>query len=304
MYRGLPGFLDAVVPFLREGVAAAEAMLVAVDAAKIDALRDELGVDARAVQFVDMGELGRNPARIIPAWSDFLIRNARPGQASEPRGLRGVGEPVWPGRSSDELVEAHYHEALINRAFADTGDWQLLCPYDTGALDPAVIERARRDHPHVSMDGACRPSAHFTDADTAEGLFDAPLSDPPADHAAMELGPNSIRDLRRCAAPIADDLGLPPQLRGDLELVVSELVTNSVRHGEGRGTLRIWHDQDHVVCEVTDAGQIDDPLVGRRLPLSFEAGGRGLWIVNQLCDLVQLRTSSEATIVRAHLAIG
>ena len=295
MYQGLGGFLDAVVPFLRDGVTRDDAMLVAVDAVKIDALRTELGRDSGAVQFVDMAELGRNPARIIPAWSDFLDRNAGSG-------LRGVGEPIWPGRSSDELVEAHYHEALINRAFADSGAWQLLCPYDVDALDPRVIDQAKRHHPHISTDGACRPSAHFTDVDTAEGLFDAPLSEPPPDHLVMHLGPNSIADLRRCAAPIADELGLAPRLRGDLELVVSELVTNSVRHGGGDGTLRVWRDGSSVVCEVTDEGWVEDPLAGRRLPPRVEAGGRGLWIVNQLCDLVQLRTSASATTVRARLA--
>ncbi|GAA2149300.1 ATP-binding protein [Glycomyces algeriensis] len=50
----------------------------------------------------------------------------------------------------------------------------------------------------------------------------------------------------------------------DLEIAVTELVTNSVLHGGGSGLLRIWTEHDQLVCEVSDAGHISDPLLGRR----------------------------------------
>jgi anti-sigma regulatory factor (Ser/Thr protein kinase) len=56
-----------------------------------------------------------------------------------------------------------------------------------------------------------------------------------------------------------------------------------------------------VVCEVTDAGYFDQPLAGRRRPDADRVGGRGMWLVNQLCDLVQVRTLPEGTVVRMHL---
>jgi len=52
--------------------------------------------------------------------------------------------------------------------------------------------------------------------------------------------------------------------------------------------------------EVTDGGHIDDPLVGRRMPLPLASGGRGVYLVNQLCDLVQIRSSPKGTTVRIH----
>jgi len=45
-----------------------------------------------------------------------------------------------------------------------------------------------------------------------------------------------------------------------------------------------------LICEVHDTGQIADPLAGRRLPSPTAVGGFGLWLVNHLCDLVQVRT--------------
>ena len=64
--------------------------------------------------------------------------------------------------------------------------------------------------------------------------------------------------------------------------------------------LRVWAEDGSLVCEVTDEGVIADPLVGRRRPVLDRAGGRGLWIANQLCDLVQVRSGAAGTTVRLH----
>jgi anti-sigma regulatory factor (Ser/Thr protein kinase) len=61
----------------------------------------------------------------------------------------------------------------------------------------------------------------------------------------------------------------------------------------------VWRDGDALVCEVRDRGQLGDPLAGRR-PTPEQPDGRGLWLVNQLCDLVQLRSSASGTVVRFH----
>jgi hypothetical protein len=114
LYGGIDGFIEATVPFLRAGADGGDAMLVVVDAAKIDALREILGADAPSVTFADMAEVGANPARIIPAWRAFV-------DAHPERRLRGIGEPIWSARSSAELVECERHEALLNVVFAGGG---------------------------------------------------------------------------------------------------------------------------------------------------------------------------------------
>src|SRR5687767_11656569 len=98
LYEGDDGFVDVTAPFLREGIERGEPALVVVSGPKIGMLRDELGADARHVRFAEMGQVGANPARIIPAWQDFL--DDHPGEI-----VRGIGEPIYPVRSPTELDE-------------------------------------------------------------------------------------------------------------------------------------------------------------------------------------------------------
>ena len=65
--------------FVREGGATGEPTLVVVGTRKIARLRDHLDGDAAGVHFADMGDVGSNPARIIPAWRRFVAEYSRLG---------------------------------------------------------------------------------------------------------------------------------------------------------------------------------------------------------------------------------
>jgi anti-sigma regulatory factor (Ser/Thr protein kinase) len=58
------------------------------------------------------------------------------------------------------------------------------------------------------------------------------------------------------------------------------------------------------VVEVEDEGLIEEPLVGRIRPDHTQLSGRGLWLANQLCDLVQIRSGMHGTTVRLHAALA
>ena len=92
-YRGDADFLAGLLPFIRDGLERDEAVVVAEPRPRLDLLRDALGADAAAVEFLDMAEIGANPARIIGVWADALDRHTAAG-----RRLRGVGEPAFAGR--------------------------------------------------------------------------------------------------------------------------------------------------------------------------------------------------------------
>jgi anti-sigma regulatory factor (Ser/Thr protein kinase) len=296
LYAGARGFVEGTIPFIREGVACDEPVLVVVAAEKIRMLRSALGGDADRVHFADMAEVGHNPARIIPAWQDFI--DASPPDA---QGARGIGEPIDAGRDPAALVECQRHEVLLNVAFADSGPWTLLCPYDTSALPADVISEAEHSHPIVVENGEQRESPTCLSLTDMAAPFDAPLPDPPDDaHELAFQGQDSLARVRNFVWTAGGIVGFDPARRAEYVLAVNEIATNSVRYGGGGGTLRIWRDGGALVCEVRDRGRIDAPLAGRERPLPESTGGRGLWMVNQLCDLVQMRTADDGSVVRVH----
>src|SRR5439155_17502304 len=199
LYAGEADFLDRTLPFLIEGAEAGEPTLVVVDEVKIGRLRRALDGHADAIRFADMAAVGANPARIIPTWHRFVADHAGLG-----RPIRGIGEPVWPGRTADELVECQRHEALLNLAFAGAPSFRLVCPYDVETLPPAVIEEARRTHPVVGA----RASDDFLGLDAVAAPFDAPLPDGPAGCDWMEFGARRLGAVRRFVIREAERSGL------------------------------------------------------------------------------------------------
>jgi anti-sigma regulatory factor (Ser/Thr protein kinase) len=288
LYHSPEAFVEGAEPFIRDAVSAGQPILVAIGAAKLELLRSRLGADAEQVVFADMAELGANPARIIPAWQDFV--DANPGRA-----LRGIGEPIWAERSPTELVECQCHEALLNVAFADAAGFHLICPYDTEQLHGDVLAEAERSHPFVAgaVSGAYRD---------AVPQFAEPLPEPPADAEEHEITSFSLASLRHVTAAAAEAAGLSPQRVHDVVLAVHEVATNCVRHGGGDGVLLIWRERDTLVCDVRDhgGGIATQRLVGRVRPELSQTSGWGLWLANQLCDLVQLRELPDGSVVRLH----
>jgi anti-sigma regulatory factor (Ser/Thr protein kinase) len=298
-YEGEAGFLDVTLPFIRDAVARREPILVLVSGQKIDSLRAGLfGMgNACGVQFADVAGVGRNPATIIPVWRDFVNRHASGG-----RRVRGISEPIWPGRTPQELLECHLHESLLNLAFSGPPAWWLVCPYDTAALDPSVIEEAERTHPVVGTNGLRRRSLRYEGIPTAR--LDVPLPEPAGAVSTVSFGDSSLSALRAFVAKAAETAGIDAGRAAELVVAVNEVATNSIRHGGGMGTLRVWKERRALVCEVRDRGQIQNLLAGRTLPGEPQTGGYGLWLVNHICDLVQVRSSDGEGVVRLHMDVA
>jgi anti-sigma regulatory factor (Ser/Thr protein kinase) len=274
-------------------------MLVVVGPEKIDLLRGEVGATPDAIVFADMTGVGQNPARLLPLWSQFVSEHAQDTAA-----LRGIAEPIWAERSPAELAECSRHEALLNLAFAEpTASWSLLCPYNRDSLPADVLEEAERNHPHLVDDGIRRRSDLYRGLDDVEQPFDEPLHEPPVSARVVRFGPGSdgLRSVRLDVIEFAHAFELDPVRTAELVLVVNEITTNSVRHGGGSGVLRMWVEDGELLCEVRDAGVIEDPLAGRSRPLPDRGSGFGLWLANQLCDLVQIRSGPDGSAVRMHV---
>jgi anti-sigma regulatory factor (Ser/Thr protein kinase) len=268
--------------------------MIALDQRKIDLLKSHLGEEADRVLFSEVGTFGQNPARLLPAWADFVARH--PGSAH----LRGLGEPVWPGRDVAELAECEHHESLLNLAFDDGRPWALRCAYDTSALSADVLEGVGRTHPSVSEGGLETRSDSYRDPSTSGVPFTGALSPVPPTAQWRTVGDGDLYDLRRFVGDYAHGAGLGVIGTESIVMAANELAANSIRHGGGTGEVALWSTDTSVLCEVRDAGQIVDQLVGRIRPAPGQLGGYGLWTTNHLCDLVQIRNTPSGTAVRVH----
>ncbi len=295
LYRSQDEHCAGVAGFIRAALARCEVALVAVPGPAIGPLREALGEAASAVAFADMTAIGRNPARIIPFVSDFAA--SHPGQP-----IAYVGEPAWPGRSEAELVEAAKHEALINLAFTGA-PLRILCPYRTPELPAGTLAAARQTHSHLSDGGRPALSQAYLGPDGMPAPCQQRLPAPPQGAAIIHYQAG-LQPVRELAGHWAAQAGLSADRTADLVIAVSEVAANTLAHTPSGGTVHIWQTPTELVCQIHDQGWITDPLAGRRNNPFDHPGGRGLWVVNQVCDLVQTRTSpSSGTTTRLHMTL-
>lgn len=303
-YRSEHDYLRALIPFITNGLALGEPVAAAVPSDNLTVLRQALGTDAARVRLLDMTQAGRNPGRIIAG----VLRAF--ADTHPDRHVRIIGEPIWPSRTSTEYPACVQHEALINTAFTDR-DVTIVCPYDAARLPPETLADATATHPllwelnrpSLGEGPAERPSERYAPTETID-RYNLPL-DPPPDlpvaatgHAATGL---ELKRVRRFTVEQGRLLGLAPERIQDLELIVTELVTNCLLHARTPGVVRIWPDEDHLICQVSDTGRLTDPLAGRRPATPGRPGGLGLLLVNDLADLVRTHFGDAGTTIRAYL---
>lgn len=289
-------YVDGVGTFVRDALEQEHSVLVAVPGPRLPLLQAFVDDNREHVKWVDMRQAGRNPGRILSMLQEFADRG---GDARTPVSV--VGEPIWVGRTPAEAWEATRHEALINVAFAGR-PVSILCPYDT-ALPEDVQAQAYRTHPVVGDSGAYRASSRYADPHEVCRDCDRPLPEPP-DAVVVPFAEQDLAFVRDEADRWAATAGLSHARRTDWLLAVGEAVSNSVRHGGGHGTLRMWCAGDELVAEIRDRGVLADPLAGRRRPdPRGTTGGRGVWIMHQLCDLVEIRAVAPGLVLRLHMGL-
>ena len=295
LYQSAAEFTAGVLPFVEAGAKAAEPVVVAAQGSSLRVLRAQLAGLGDRVAFTDLVSIGPNPGRLL-GW----MRQATQRHRGLP--VRYIHETVWPSRRPEEIGEIARHEALINQIL-DRWQVSVLCPYDL-ALGPEIIANAERTHPVILSAGQLQASQSYDPQTPVSAQYDRPMSDPPAGAAVLTYR-DGLAEARAFAAGHARRAGLPDLRVQDLVIAVGELAANTFVHTSGPGTLAIWATLDEVICQISDTGHIEDPLAGRIPPDLAQAGGRGfgggLWVVHQLCDLVELRTRPGGTQIRLHI---
>lgn len=292
-------FLTTAVPFLRDGVAAREAALVVTSARNVSALTDALGETTAFVQFHAAETFLTTPWRALVSYRRWIDRRSAGG-----RRVRVIGEPFAPRRSAAAAREWTRYESLLNTAFAAL-PLTILCPYDASALDPRIVEDARRTHPALlSPDQRLVASADYADVRTISTQLDRIALEPPRAPVAEHALARDLRDARRFVAGQAAAAGVATLRIEDVAFAAHEVAANACTHGGGDAVLRTWSDAGEFLCEISDRGAgMADALAGSTEPAIAQPNGRGLWLARQLCDLVQVRTGAGGTVVRLHVTL-
>jgi anti-sigma regulatory factor (Ser/Thr protein kinase) len=301
LFAGLDELASGVRSYVLEGLAANQPAVVCLPAIELAAVYETLTVDLAAseremVSFHDTKEVGAHPGRLLSFWHDVATHSAG-------HGTRAVGKPTRHDANPAEIDETLRLEHLFNLQFSRTPGISLLCSYDTAALDEATVGAALQCHARRCHGATSTPVSERQWMDATAllgGLRSLPEPDQPVAVDIEFDGDTSVSACRNAAAAEAQRLGFDARRAGDIQLTVSELVTNSILHGGGHGRLRMWSDASRLVIDVSDQGALADPLVGRIRPSVERQGGRGLWLVNQLSDLVRMRADADSTVIRSH----
>ncbi|WP_369214615.1 anti-sigma factor RsbA family regulatory protein [Streptomyces flavofungini] len=305
-YASDDAFLAGTAGFVRDGLAADDVVLAVVAGRNITLLRDALGGAARNVEFIDAQDWYHYPSRTLGQYHDYCTERDEGGT----RRVRVIGEPVWTGRTTVETREWIRYESLVNAAFADSGHW-IVCPYDARTLPAEILDTVRCTHPEVTSGAdAPGPSGRYTEP--AE--FYAECSEAAEGPLAASGTPRTIAFIRGesvaarlAVAEYARRCGIAEDRARDMVAAVHEAVANAVRFGGGGGVLRLSSDADWVVCEVADGGGgrslpslHTTGFLGRLPPDPRAAKGHGLWVVQQLSDLVTEDFGTDGVVLRLH----
>jgi anti-sigma regulatory factor (Ser/Thr protein kinase) len=295
-YDSAQMYVDCLAPFVTEALDVGQAVLVAVPGPNLAMLKSALGDTAATVTWVDITDEGRNPGAILPGvLSRFADRfDARP--------VCIIGEPVWDGRSDLEYPACVQHEALINQAFVGRAI-TVVCPYDENRLSQHHLADALSTHPVLWRSGVPETSSADFAPHDAWQRYNQPLAKgvTAVDFTVRKLG--DLKHARAFAAAYGKWFGCTEDRSTDLQLVVSELASESLMYSTGPCHLAFWHQGSHLVCEARDNGPLDDPLAWLRLDPVAGARGVGLMVVNAIADLVRCHTGPDGTTVHAYLRV-
>ncbi|OBI41272.1 sensor histidine kinase [Mycobacterium sp. E796] len=296
LYRSQAEYLDFAVRFVADGLARDEDVLVAVPGDKLDTLRDALpgpgGGFAAELRMVDIAEIGRNPSRFMAMEGSFIDEH-------QGRRVRIVSELAWPQRTDAEIVACSEHEALVNSAL-DGYPATVLCLYDASELGDAVLADARATHPLLWSRGALRRSAEYAPGEVLDRC-NQPLVAKPGAVTYLVRKSADLRPARSFAVDYAGWVGMSQDGIEDLQLIATELASNSLMYTDGACRLAFWREDEHLVCEARDTGRLGNPLVGRLDPGPSGPASRGLYLVNAISDLVRTHTTPAGTTIQAYL---
>lgn len=294
VYDATDELAGMAVPFLREGARDGDAMLMVATPDKLDAVRADLSPETEAaVAFESSWECYAHPGVALTEFQRFVTEHCAEGQR-----VRVVSEPPLVSMSSPYQREVCCIDAALNRVAHRPGA-TVVCAIDRRETSAEMVEALRPNHPEVIEARRPSPNPEFTEPETVlTHALRQPLPNPAGEvEEVVPDGPATARSfVDERLAPVLDG-----DRRSDFVTAVHEVAANAFTHAE-MDRLRLWQEDERVVCEVRDRGNgLPDALAGYRPPTLDQTSGWGLWLARQLTGVVEVHTSSSGSVVRLHV---
>jgi hypothetical protein len=288
-------FLETAMPFLETGLDNGEPVLAVTTPANLELISSALGARADDIDYAESAFFGRRPPQRVAAFHRYW-QGHDPGRDSAQ--VRILAEPVWTGRSAREIAAWKRIESALNVALAETSIF-MICPYDTRITGPGIVAAARRTHPALMQGPQASPNADYADPAAVVGeSYLRPLPDPPTGAAAFEFNGN-LRSLRQFVASRAAAHGLAGDRAGLLVQAAGEVGTYLNYLDQGNVAVRTWEQAGALMCDFSQPDtSIGDPFLGLRPAGLGATPGDGLWLTNQICDWMDIRSGADGGTIR------
>ena len=296
-YRTTDELVGVLTPLVGKWLSGSDRVIVSLEPGRLDALRSELGTDAEHVWWSDASRRPPHPARRLRVIHEVVEDERHLGHGH----VRFVGERSFPAGMPELVAEWERFDVVLDDALAGA-PLTVVCTFDLTTAPERALEHVGATHPMLGVDPALPSTEYRRSAD----VLDVPSALPPLPPAASHLGgrvsPAHARTLVRDVLGGARGHVSVMQAADDLTVAVTELVTNAWQAGARSIDVWCWRSRGEIGVQVDDDGRgLRAPLAGYRRPAAGAAGGRGLWIVRQLADLVEIAYDGRGTRVRARI---
>lgn len=298
LYRGDEEFRALIMPFVEEGLAAREPVVIGYDERKSGLISGWLD-DPSAVTFLGEASMYATPARALESFRRLFERQVADGA----RAIRAAGDVPHEGNGHSFEGWDRY-EAAINVAWSEL-PVRAHCLYDATTTSPEVLDVLDRTHPWLLTPGASeRRNPRYEDPATLRWRDPAPDPLEATAPAAALDAPTAAQTRSAIRATAAGSLDR--HLLQELLLGASEAVANAHSHGHAPVSVRIWIAPGRAVVSVRDGGKGPGDHLAGLMPARNDGAtpGLGLWITHQLDLDVALVRDADGFAVRLRAGVG
>jgi len=286
-------YRHVLVPFLAEGHAHGDRMLVITSAARFHLLRSQLPADAQP-EFIDSSTWYRGPGKAMAA----ALKHFRPDGA----GLRVIGEPPWGRCPADELAEWACYEAAFNLAFA-AAPLHVVCPYRITETPSGALAEAFHTHPEVVGTPGPRPGADYVRPDKFIPAWEPDLPQAPPAVGSSVVRAGSPEDVARLATRRALELGVFGPSARNFGLAAHEAAAQFFPDRAVHAQVKVWIERRELIADLLCRGPTQPRITGYLPPHPEDGTGDRLWLTRRLCRLVRLNSTAYGMRVRLYFPI-